>query len=85
MADGKAYDKDEVGHTFQFIFCVRLTLSHPGVNSPTPPQLEAQAGNEEAKGAWRRKTPMLIAGAAVPYSPVSVTETGEEGRLVYVG
>ena len=28
---------------------------------------------------------MLIAGAAVPYSPVSVTETGEEGRLVYVG
>ena len=28
---------------------------------------------------------MLIAGAAVPYSPVSVTETGEEERLVYVG
>ena len=57
MADGKAYDKDEVGHTFQFIFCVRLTLSHPRVNSPTPPQLEAQARNEETKGAWRRKTP----------------------------
>ena len=57
MADDKAYEEDEVGHTFQLIFCVRLTLSHPGVNSPTPPQLEAQAGNEEAKGAWRRKTP----------------------------
>ena len=86
--DEIARDLDELFGPYDFYYSGLAQdprLPPPQAPPPTVEELVVGTNTSAAELESVVDGLMLIAGAAVPYSPVSVTETGEEERLVYVG